>query len=135
VAKTKREPSENLTPPPGGRTFRPDTGKLLSLEKGEEVRGVFIGVQNVTIKDKRTKLPKELFVLKLRDETTNEIQKLPCAAMMLHAWGDIVDEYGNGDEPAAIQQLRNKVFVINRGDDMKTTDGNQMGTYSVTIID
>lgn len=134
MAKRKSEPSEN----PGttaGKTFKPDTGKLLSLQVGEEVRGVFIGTQTITIKDKRTRQPKELFVLKLRDEESGEIQKLPCAAMMLHAWSDITDEYGNGDEQAAIQQLRNRVFIINRGADTKTTDGNQMGTYEITILD
>lgn len=134
MAKKKTEPSDSMETSKG-RTFKPDTGKLLSLAVGEQVRGVFIGTQTITITDRRTRQPKDLFVLKLRDEETNVIQKLPCAAMMKHAWSDIVDEYGNGDETAAVQQLRNRVFVVSRGADTKTTDGNEMGTYEVTILD
>ena len=122
----------------GGRSFKPDTGKFNTLKANESVTGFFMGAKMQTITDRRTRQPKELFVLKLREETEEEIgpvRKVPCAAMLLQAWEDVVDEYGNGDQEIAINTLRGKKMTINRGDDTRTKEDNQMGTYEIIVFE
>lgn len=118
----------------GGKSFKPGTGKFDTLHVNESITGFFIGARSQTIEDQRTRRPKDIFVLKLREDDENEIvRKIPCAAMMLQAWDDIVDDYGNGDESAAITNLRGKKMTISRGEDSQTKGGNQLGQYEIIV--
>jgi len=119
----------------GGKSFRPDTSKFRTLKPGETFTGIFVGAGTTEIMDRRTRLRKELFVLRIRDEASEKVEKFPCAAMMLRGWEDIADEYGGGDTDATIQALRGRHLSIIRGDDAKTADSNPMGTYEFVIFD
>lgn len=118
-----------------GKSFKPGTGKFDTLKKpGDSVTGIFIGARQQQIMDQRTMREKDLFVLKIREETeAATVRKVPCAAMMLQAWDDIVDEYGNGDENTAIAQLRGHRMTIKRLPDSSTKGGNQLGQYEIII--
>jgi len=118
-----------------GKSFKPGTGKFDTIKKpGESVSGIFIGARKQTIEDQRTHRPKEIFVLKLREETEAAIvRKVPCAAMMLQAWDDIIDEFGNGDEDTAINNLRGHRMTIKRLPDSSTKGGNQLGQYEIIV--
>ena len=126
---------KNQTPetPQGGKSFKPGTGKFDTLKENESVTGIFMGARIQTIQDTRTHLAKDLFVIKLRDEDSQNVLKVPCAAMMKQAWEDVVDEYGNGIEDMAIKQLHGRKMTINRGEDSRTSGGNQLGTYEIII--
>lgn len=133
MAKSKG--SDNPSQQTHVRSFKPDTSRFRTLQPGEEFTGVFVGAGHTEIRDKRTRALKTLFVLRIRDEETDKVEKFPCAAMMLRAWEDICDEYGNGDTDATIQQLRNRRMTISRGENMKTADSNPMGSYEFQIFE
>lgn len=125
---------DTAKPITGGKSFKADTGKLDSLKVGETLTGFFLGAKTITITDIRTKLPKPLFVLKLREDNEGEkVLKVPCAAMMLQSWDDMVDEYGNGDEAAAIDKLRGKKMTINRSESTQTRGGDELGVYEIIV--
>jgi hypothetical protein len=135
MAKGKQQSDDQ--PEQGGRSFRAETGKFDSLKVNESITGIFMGAKSQTITDRRARppVPKDVFVLKLRDEEHDRVIKLPCASMLLQTWEDLVDEYGNGDQEAAITALRGKKMVINRGEDSSTRDGNKLGTYEIIVFD
>src|SRR5262245_20143265 len=101
VRKTKIDQmGEDLGKDPAitGKSFKPGSGKFDSLKKpGDVLTGVFLEAKIQNIEDQRTHRPKDIFVLKIRNEQSQNVYKIPCAAMMLQAWDDIIDEYGNGD--------------------------------------
>lgn len=137
MARPKQTDSESgsgdpKADPKGGKSFKPETGKFDTLKEKESVTGTFMGAKHQTITDRRTKMPKQIFVLKLRDDTEN-VLKIPAAAMMLQAWEDLVDEYGNGDENQAITRLRGVKMTLNRGEDSRTKDGNVLGSYEIIV--
>lgn len=116
-----------------GKEYTPRTGKKFdTLKVGDAITGVFIGARMQTITDKESHLPKELFVIKIRD-AESVVRYVPCAAMMLQAWDEIVDDYGNGDERTAIHILRGKSMTIKRGEDSATKGGNQLGQYTLIV--
>jgi hypothetical protein len=135
MAKSKQQPGEPGEVKAGGKSFRPDTSKFRTMKPGETFTGIFVSAGHTEIMDRRTKQRKSLFVLRIRDEESDRVEKFPCAAMMLRAWEDITDEYGGGDPDATISALRGKHISIERGDDAKTADSNPMGTYTVTVFD
>jgi len=132
MARDKQQPEPESTP---GKSFKPGTGKFDTLKKpGDSITGIFIGARSQTIEDTRTHRDKELFVLKIREEVEPfTVRKVPCAAMMLQAWDDIVDEFGNGDQDAAISNLRGRRFTIKRLADSATKGGNQLGQYEMIV--
>ena len=83
--------------------------------------------------DRRTKAEKEILVFKLRNGETDEIYKVAAGAMLVHAWEDIVDELGNGDESTTNQKLRGEDMSIIRGEDTRTAENNPMGTYEIVF--
>lgn len=120
----------------GGRSFKPDTGKFDSLVVNQSLTGFFMGAKHQTITDIRTRLPKDIFILKLREDSEeSRILKIPAASMMMQAWDDVVDEYGNGDQDEAIRKLRGRKLTINRGEDTKTRGGTQLGQYEIIVWD
>lgn len=118
-----------------GKSFKPGSGKFDTIKKpGDSVTGLFIGARKQQIEDTRTHRPKDIFVLKLREENEAQtVRKVPCAAMMLQAWDDIVDEFGNGDEDIAISNLRGRRMTIKRLADSATKGGNQLGQYEIIV--
>jgi len=130
MAKQKDESG----PAPTGRSFKAETGKFDSLVVGQSVSGVFMGAREQEITDTRTRQPKTLFVLKLRDEN-DKVLRIPCAAMLLQTWEELVDAYGNGEQTTAIRMLHGRKMTINRGPDTRTKDGNVMGTYEIVVLD
>jgi hypothetical protein len=131
----KKPEPDDLNKDIPGKSFKPGTGKFDTIKKpGDSVSGIFIGARSQTIEDTRTHRPKELFVIKLREENEAAVvRKVPCAAMMLQAWDDIVDEYGNGDEAIAISNLRGHRMKIKRLPDSETKGGNQLGQYEIIV--
>lgn len=120
--------------PPSGRTFKAETGKFDSLVVGQSITGIFMGAKDTEITDTRTRQPKTLFILKLRDES-DKVLRVPCAAMLLQTWEELVDAYGNGNQETAIRMLHGRKLTINRGPDMKTKENNPMGTYEIIVHD
>jgi len=132
LAKELQEQAEKDNPQ--GKSFKPETGKFDTLKVNESVTGFFMGARHQSIMDRRTRKPKDIYVLKLREDSESErVLKIPCAAMMLQAWEDVVDEYGNGDEQAAILRLRGTKITINRGETTTTKDGNELGSYEIIV--
>jgi len=136
----KKDPlstTENPNPTePKGKSFRPDTGKFTSIAVNESHTGEFMGARTQQITDLRSKVgaKKDILVIKLRDVDTDEVKKIACAHMLVQAWEDVVDEYGNGDESVAINKLRGTRMTINRGPDEKTkTSNNVIGTYEIIV--
>lgn len=136
MAKKNQEPDNNQQPTHQGkaRSFKPDTTQFYTIKENEQIRGVFLGARMQTITDTRTKQPKDLWVMRLRTED-GEVVKLPCSALLLQAWSDLTDEYGDGDNDATMTYLRSKEMVISRGEDMRTKGGNPMGTYEITVFE
>lgn len=118
---------------PVGKSFKPDVGKFDSLAVGDVLTGVFMGARHQQITDTRTRKPKSVFVIKLRETETDEVKKIACATMLERAFEDLVDEYGNGDETTAINRLRGTKLTLTRGEDERTQGGNQIGTYEIFV--
>lgn len=131
MAEKEKPPKPPTDTPTKGRSFKADTAKFDSLAIGESLTGIFMGVKDVEITDTRTRQPKTLFVIKLR--ANDKVLRVPCAAMLMQTWEELVDEYGNGNQEAAIRSLHGRTLTINRGLDTRTRDGNQMGTYEIIV--
>lgn len=132
---TKPKDPDNPQQGPVARSFKAETGKFDSLKVNESITGLFMGARDQQITDVRTRQPKTIFVIKLRDESADKVRKIPCAAMLLQTWEELVDEYGNGDQDAAMKFLHGRKITINRGSDTKTRDNNVMGTYEIIVWD
>lgn len=118
--------------PAQGKEYTPGTGKFDSLKVNQSISGSFLGARWQEIEDQRTHLRKEIFVLRIREEN-GTIRRVPCAAMMLQAWDEIVDDHGNGDPEACIRNIRGRQITIKRLADSATKGGNQLGTYTLIV--
>jgi len=114
----------------GFRSFKTEESGFKELNPGESIEGVFVSRRRQTIKDTRTKAPKDIWVYRVRTDTEG-IVNIGGRAMLDRQFEDIVDDMFAGSENA-IKGLR---IVINRGDDKKTRDGNPIGSYEVLIED
>lgn len=131
MAKTKGIEKPRLSEVEKGfRSFRADTTGFYELNEGETLKGVFLGRRQATIKDKRTKAMKEIWVYRLRDEE-GKIINLGGRSLLDRAYDDMVDE-AFGSSESGVKGLR---MQINRGENSKTSEGNPMGTYEILIED
>lgn len=130
MAKKKATDHIEENVPKGFRSFKTDTRKFYELRQGQSIAGVFLGVRTVRIKDKRTKLPKDIQVYRIRQED-DSIESVGGRAMLDQQFHDAIDELYGGNPEAA----RGARIIINRGEDKRTSDNNPMGTYELLLED
>ena len=117
------------------KSFKPDTSRFTPLPEGSQLSGVFVNAKRIMITERRPPHgEKEILIIKLRDEETDEVQTIGCGAMLEQAWDMIVDERYDGDNDKAVAGTRGHRMIINRGMDTITqSSGNTMGTYEILL--
>lgn len=113
----------------GARSFKKSGEGFTPLAAGEEIRGKFLRMRSVTIRDRETHQPKTILAydLKLEDGSTASISG---RALLDDAFNDVF---------AAIPQekLSGQEISIIRGEDVETSTteqtGNMMGTYEILV--
>lgn len=143
MAKQKTNESGSLAEELGKdvrfKSFK-NTGKgdFYKLKAGDSVTGVFISLRMRKIKDRRTKLPKQIRVYALRMADGNII-KIGTRALLDSCFDDVMDEHGGMElmetqfQGKGIDWITNRVIKINRGEDTETTEGDEMGTYEILV--
>jgi hypothetical protein len=114
-------------------------GDFTKLVEGEEVVGVFLSLRLRNIKDRRTKLPKQIRVYSFRG-ADGLIFKVGSRALLDSCFDDIMDEHGGMNlkdnvqyTGAGIDWITNRTVKIIRGTDTETTEGDDMGTYEILV--
>jgi len=99
---------------------------LTSFIEGEEIRGTFIHVKEVEIKDRRTKEKKiiRVYVIKLKD---GNMARIGSRALLDDAYDEVIATLGGMDK------LQNREVSFIRGEDVSTGDGNPLGTYEIIV--
>lgn len=114
-----------------GRSFKRTGEGFAPIQVGEEIRGIFVRVRNVTITDRRTR---ERKTIKAYDLTlsTGEAISISGRALLDDAFADVFDSIPP-------EKLKGKEISIIRGEDVETATteetGNMMGTYEVIVYD
>ncbi|MCI0618933.1 hypothetical protein L0244_38665 [bacterium] len=125
VKKTEQDKSKRELPS-GARSFSRTGEGLTSFVEGEEIRGKFIHMKEVEIKDRRTKEKKHIrvYVLQLMDGSTARIGS---RALLDDAFDEVCSVYGG------VENLSGKEISFCRGEDVATGDGNPLGTYEIIV--
>lgn len=108
------------------------------IKPGDSITGVFISLRMRKIKDRRTKMPKDIRVYALRTAESGVV-KIGSRALLDSCFDDIMDDHGgmelieNQFGGPGIKWITNRVITINRGDDTETSEGDEMGTYEILV--
>lgn len=113
----------------GFRSFSSDTTGFYELNEGDSIEGIFINRRKQTIKDRRTKAMKDIWVYRIRTE--EGIINLGGRALLDRQFEDALDDMFGGN----LEALKGKRVQINRGEDGQTGDGNPIGQYELLIED
>lgn len=122
---------------PKFKTYKNDGKGFSELNAGEEITGVFLGVTEMEIKDKRTKELKSIRVYRLM--TDQGLVKIGARALLDSTFDDIVEEHGGFRKEGkyyqgpGIDYLKNRLVRFVRGADTKTSEKNPMGTYEIQV--
>jgi hypothetical protein len=97
-------------------------------QEGSSIEGTFQGRKQITIKDRNTHLPKDIWVYRFVDESGNAFL-ISGRTMLDQAFEELAEEEGGLD------RLIGEDLRINRGDDERTSGGFSMGTYEIMILE
>lgn len=109
--------------PKGARSFARRGEGLTPFVEGEEIKGKFVHMKTVEIKDKRTHQLKNIrvYVMELEDGT---MARIGSRALLDDAFDEVISVYG---------QIEGKTISFIRGED-KDLEGNAtMGTYEIIV--
>ena len=125
MAKEKKQPNMRELPK-GARSFSRTGEGLTPIVEGEEIRGTFVHMKEVEIKDRRTKENKtiRIYVLQRPDGT---MARIGSRALLDDAFDEMVSVYGG------VENLVGKDIAICRGEDVQTGDGTRLGTYEIIV--
>jgi hypothetical protein len=123
--KTDKLPETTMLPP-GARSFSRTGDGLTSFVEGETIRGTFVHVKEVSIKDKRTREPKtiRIYVIQLED---GSMARIGSRALLDDAFDEACGVVGGWEK------LVGKDIAFIRGEDSETGDGNVLGTYQIIL--
>jgi hypothetical protein len=123
--KTDKEPTQQQLPP-GARSFSRTGDSLTTFVEGETIRGAFVHVKEVTIKDKRTREPKtiRIYVMQLED---GSMARIGSRALLDDAFDEVCGVVGGWEK------LVGKDIAFIRGEDAETSEGNPLGTYQIIL--
>ena len=124
MADQQKKPRE------GFKSFKSESGSFHELKELDEIEGILIAVRQQRIRDKRTKLPKDILVYRIQLDS-GELISLGGRTMLDKQMLDACDSMFGGDWNA----MKGAEVVISRGEDVKTSEGNPLGTYEVLIRD
>jgi hypothetical protein len=111
------------------RTFKAASLPFADLNSpGDSVEGTFQGRRQITIKDRVTREPKDIWVYTFTDEDGKRFL-ISGRTMLDQAMDELIESEGGLDRFIG-SDLR-----INRGDDERTGSGFDMGTYEIMILE
>lgn len=111
--------------PKGARSFARRGEGLTPFVEGEEIKGKFIHMKNVTIKDKRTHLAKDIRVYVLELEN-GDMARIGSRALLDDAFDEVISVYG---------EITGKTLSFIRGEDKELEGNATMGTYEIIVWD
>jgi hypothetical protein len=111
------------------KSVKPETLPFAELDEGGSVAGTFQGRKEITIKDRKTQEPKDIFIYKFSDLDSGDGFAISGRFMLDEAFEKLAEEEGGFD------RLIGEDIRIDRGEDEKTGSNNRMGTYEVSILD
>ena len=123
------KPTKKQNPTTGARSFKKTGEGFTPINEGEEIRGTFVRMRNVSIVDRNSGERKTIkaYDLTLADGTKVSISG---RALLDDAFNDVFDAVPH-------DKLIGQEISIIRGEDVETatteTTGNMMGTYEVLI--
>lgn len=109
--------------PKGARSFARRGEGLTPFVEGEEIKGKFIHMKSVEIKDKRTHQVKSIrvYVMELEDGT---VARIGSRALLDDAFDEVISVYG---------QVEGKTISFLRGPDKDLENGATLGTYEIIV--
>jgi hypothetical protein len=120
------------------KSYKNDGSGFDEFAEGDEIMGVLLSIRDHAIKDKRTKLPKDIRVYSIRT-ADGSVKKIGGRTILDRMFDDIMDENGGYEvlnrrySGPGYEYLQNRVVKLNRGDDSETSEGNPLGTYEVAV--
>ena len=111
------------------KSVKPETLPFAELDEKESIVGTFQGRKQITIKDKKSQQPKDIFIHKFKDLESGEGFAISGRFMLDEAFEKMAEEEGGFD------RLEGEDIRIERGEDEKTGGGNRMGTYELSILE
>lgn len=119
------------------KSYKADSRGFDELEPGGEVTGILLSIRDQTIKDKRTNVMKNVRVYAI--QTADEVVRISGRTLLDRMADDIMDEHGG----YAVEHQRysgpgydwftKRAVKFLRGDDMRTGEGNPLGTYEILV--
>jgi hypothetical protein len=140
MAKPKQNPADPLSKREEDikfRSYKNDGKGFTDLQVGAEIMGVLVSVRDQEITDRRTHERKIIRVYSIRGE--DDLMKLGGRALLDRVFDDIMDEHGGYSVEnkryigSGIEWVQNRMVKFIRGDDIKSADGNRMGTYEILV--
>lgn len=109
--------------PKGARSFARRGEGLTPFVEGEEIKGKFIHMKTVEIKDKRSHQLKTIrvYVVELEDGNTARIGS---RTLLDDAFDEVISVYGD---------IAGKTISFIRGEDKELENGGTMGTYEIIV--
>jgi hypothetical protein len=133
MAQKKQRSAKFKPTAPEGRkvkkSYKAETLPFAELEEGQSVAGTFQGRKQITIRDRNTHEPKDIFIYKFMDISSGDGFAISGRFMLDEAFEKLAEELGGFD------RLEGEDVCINRGEDEKTGGGNRMGTYEIQILE
>lgn len=108
------------------------------FEAGDHFIGTLLSIRDVEIMDRRKKEEKIIRVYNFRAEDGTTI-KLGSRAMLDRMFDDIMDENGgfavenNRYSGKGYEYLQGRIIRLDRGEDIPTASGDDMGSYEVSV--
>lgn len=111
------------------KSYRAETLPFAELDENSSISGTFQGRKEITIKDRKTQQPKDIFIYKFADMESGDGFAISGRFMLDEAFEKLAEELGGFD------RLEGEDIRIERGEDEKTGGGNRMGTYEIQILE
>jgi hypothetical protein len=133
MAKKVSKPVKFKPTVPEGRkvrkSYKADRLPFAELDEGESITGTFQGRKQITIKDRKTQNPKDIWIYKFADVDSGEGFAISGRFMLDEAFEKLAEDEGG------FERLEGEEVRIERGEDEKTGGGNRMGTYEIQILE
>lgn len=114
--------------PKGARSFARRGEGLTPFVEGEEIRGKFVYMKTVEIKDRRTKERKSIRVYCLELEN-GDMARIGSRSLLDDAFDEVESAYHG------MENLVGKSMSFIRGEDVQTGDDNPLGTYEIIVYE
>ena len=123
--KTDKQPL-----PPGARSFARTGEGLTSFVEGETIRGKFVAVKEVEIRDRRSTITGakkniRVYTIDLGDGT---MARIGSRTLLDDAFDEVCATVGGWEK------LVGKEIAFERGEDIETEDHNNLGTYTIILF-